>query len=79
MLEFPNCSSLNPEGRRFEIGSSFTWDSEGMRAASVCPHVWEGDLFRGALLEKELIVGSEEEYREGTVKEAKVDVFHQVT
>ena len=73
LFEFPNRSPLNSEGRRFEVGSCFTWNSEGMRAAGVGPHVWEGDLFRGALLEEEFAVWAawaawgEEKYGEGTV------------
>ena len=50
-----------------------------MGAAGVGPHVWEGDLFGGTLLEEKLAVWGEEEDAEGPVEEAEVDVFHQVT
>ena len=50
-----------------------------VRAAGVGPHVGEGDLFAGALLEEELVRGwVEEEDAEGAVEEALVDVAHEV-
>lgn len=49
-----------------------------MRAAGVCPHVWEGDLFRGTLLQEEFVLIVEKEYGEGSVEEALVDVGHEM-
>ena len=50
-----------------------------VRAARVGPHVWERDFLARPLLEKQLFrLGVEEEYGEGAVEEALVDVGHQV-
>ena len=58
--------------------TSLARNTEGMRAASVGPHVWEGDLLCGALLEEELVLVVEEEDGEGAVKETLVDVRHEM-
>lgn len=54
-------------------------DGKGMRAASVGPHVGEGDLFRSSTLQQEL-AGSriKEEDGESTVQETLVDVGHEM-
>jgi hypothetical protein len=50
-----------------------------VRAASVGPHVGEGDLLRGTLLDQETTVGrAEEEDGEGAVQETLVDRGHEV-
>lgn len=52
---------------------------ERVRAAGVGPHVGEGDLLGGALLEEQFLGrGVEDEGGEGAVQEALVDVAHQV-
>lgn len=49
-----------------------------MRAASVCPHVGERDLFAGTLLKKKTVLRIEQEDAEGSMQETLVDVFHQM-
>ena len=50
---------------------------ERVRAASVRPHVWERDLLRGALLQKQAsIAGPEDEGGECTMQETFVYVLH---
>jgi len=49
-----------------------------MRAAGICPHVGEGDLFGGTLLEEELVLVVEKEDREGSVQKPLIDVGHKV-
>lgn len=50
-----------------------------MRAAGICPHIWESDLFTRSLLQKELLGRRmKEEGREGTVEETLVDVRHEM-
>ena len=53
-------------------------DVERVRAAGVRPHVGERDLLRGALLEEQSVLVVEQEDGEGAVKQALVDVGHQV-
>ena len=43
---------------------------ERVRAARVRPHLWEGDLRRGALLQEQPALGVEEHHREGAVADA---------
>lgn len=61
-----------------EVGARLGGHAEGVRAAGVGPHVGEGDLFRGALLEEQLVLVVEEEDGEGSVEEALVDVGHEM-
>ena len=49
-----------------------------MGAAGVRPHVREGDLLRGPLLQEQLVLVVEEEDGEGAVQQALVYVGHQV-
>lgn len=50
-----------------------------MRATCVGPHVREGDLLRGPLLQQELAVRRPEDERgEGAMEQALVDVLHEV-
>jgi hypothetical protein len=52
---------------------------QGMRTARVRPHVGEGDLLAGALLQQQFVrLGMEEEDAEGAVEETVVDVGHEV-
>lgn len=61
-----------------EVVTSLAGDAQGVGAAGVGPHVGEGDLLAGALLEEELVLVVEEEDREGSVEETLVDVGHEV-
>ena len=49
-----------------------------MGATGVGPEVGEGDLLRGSLLEEQAVLGVEEEDGECAVKQAFVDVLHEV-
>lgn len=52
---------------------------QGVGAAGVGPHVWEGDLFRRPLLQQQLLRPRvEHERRKGPVQQAPVDVGHEV-
>lgn len=61
-----------------EVRARLVGHVQGVRAARVCPHVGEGDLLGGALLEEELVLVVEEEDGEGAVEEPLVDVGHKV-
>lgn len=50
-----------------------------MRTASIGPHVGEGDLFTGTLLEKQTVLRIEQEDTEGSMQETLVDIFHKMT
>jgi hypothetical protein len=78
VLELALGSSLDTGNRVFERGTSLGRDVERVRAASVGPHIGEGDLLGSALLEEELVLIVEEEDRKGTVKETLVNVGHEM-
>lgn len=78
MLKLALGSSLDTRDRVLESGTSLGRDVKRVRAASVGPHVGEGDLLSGALLEEELVLVVKEEDGEGTVKEALVNVGHEM-
>ncbi|KAI6769309.1 hypothetical protein HG531_010413 [Fusarium graminearum] len=78
MLKLALGSSLDTRDRVLESGTSLGRDVKRVRAASVGPHVGEGDLLGGALLEEELVLVVKEEDGEGTVKEALVNVGHEM-
>lgn len=61
-----------------QVGSRFGRHVQRVGAARVGPHVGEGNLFRRALLQKQLVLVVEEEDGEGSVEEALVDVGHKV-
>ena len=61
-----------------QVGARLRGDVQRVGAAGVGPHVGEGDLFRGALLEEELVLIVEEEDGEGAVEQSLVDVGHQM-
>ena len=61
-----------------EVRARLVGHVQRVRAARVCPHVGEGDLLGGALLEEELVLVVEEEDGEGAVEEPLVDVGHEV-
>lgn len=70
---------LDAHDRGIELRTRLPGHAQRVRAAGVGPHVSEGDLLGGALLEQQTLVGVEEEDGEGTVQEAFVDVGHEVT
>src|ERR1700710_1163671 len=69
MIEFPLGSSLNAHHRFLQFDTAFTWDSKGMRATCIGPHVWESNLLGRALLEEQLILRVEEKDRESAVQQ----------
>lgn len=74
-------SAHHPSGPIFTkliLFNQFRSSVQGVRAASVGPHVGESDLLGGTLLKQELVVGVEQEDTKGTVQEASVDVGHQM-
>lgn len=79
MVQLSLRRSLHAHHCRFQICPCFARNAERMRAARVGPHVWKCDFLRGTLLEQESVGGVEEEDGEGAVKEAGVDVGHQMT
>ena len=78
VVQLPLRGALHTQNGRVELSASLTWDTQGVRAASVGPHVREGDLLGGALLEEQLVLVVEEEDGEGTVEETLVNVGHQM-
>lgn len=78
VLKLTLSSSLDTGDRVFKGSTSLGRDVEGMGAASVGPHVGEGDLFGCALLEEELVLVVEEEDGKRAVKEALIDVGHEM-
>lgn len=78
VVQFPLRSVLDAGDTLCEIRAGFARDHERVRAAGVCPHVGEGDLFGGALLQEELVLVVEEKDGEGSVEQAFVDVAHEV-
>ena len=61
VIQLPLRGALHTQNGRVELSASLTWDTQGVRAASVGPHVGECDLFTSALLEKEAVFGVEQE------------------
>ena len=78
VLQLAARSSLDAINGVGQVGAGLTGDSQGVRAARVGPHVGEGDLLGGTLLEQELVLVVEEEDGEGAVEETLVNVGHQV-
>ena len=78
VVQFPLRRALHPQDSRIQLSTSLTRNSKRVGAASVGPHIGEGDLLGGALLQQETVVGVEQEDRECTVEETLVDVGHQV-
>jgi len=58
--------------------SRLAWNAKRMRAAGIRPHVGECDFLRRSLLEQKAIVGIEQEYGKSAVKQAFVDVGHEM-
>lgn len=78
VVELALGSALSTRDGVNEVGASLAGDAERVRAAGVGPHVGERNLLGGSLLEEELVLVVEEEDGKGAVKEALVDVGHQV-
>jgi len=78
VIQLPLRSTLYTQNGRIKLRTGLTGDSKRVRAAGVGPHVGEGDLLAGALLQKEALVGVEQKNGEGTVQETLFNVGHQV-
>ena len=78
VVQLPLRSILDATDGVLEGGAGLVGHVERVGAAGVGPHVGEGDLFRGALLQEQLVLVVEEENGEGSVQEALVDVRHKV-
>lgn len=78
VVELALGSALDAHDGVGEVGAGLAGDAERVGAAGVCPHVGEGDLLGGALLEEELVLVVEEEDGKGAVEEALVDVGHEM-
>lgn len=78
VVQFPLGSSLGPRDRIGQVGARLGGDAERVRAASVGPHIGEGDLLGSPLLQQQLVLIVKEEDGEGAVKEPLVDVLHQM-
>ena len=78
VVQFPLRGALHAQHSGVQLRAGLARHTQRVRAASVRPHVREGDLFGGALLQKQALVGIEEENGEGAVEETAVDVGHQM-
>jgi len=78
LIQLPLRGALDAHDCRIQIGAGLSWYTEWVGAASICPHIWECDLFGCSLLEKELVLGVEKENGKGTVKKTLVNVLHQM-
>lgn len=78
VVQFPPGSVLDTSDSIGKGRPGLVGKVEGVRAAGVCPHVGEGDLFGGALLKEELVLVVEKEDGEGPVKKTLVDVGHKM-
>lgn len=78
VVQFPLRSILDAGDTLLEIRARLARDHQRVRAASIRPHVGEGNFFGGTLLQQELILVVEEKDGEGSVKKAFVDVAHEM-
>lgn len=78
VVQFPLRSILDASYTLFEIRARLARDHQGVRAASIRPHIGEGDFLGGTLLQKELVLVVKEKNGKGSVKEAFVDVAHKM-
>jgi len=76
VVQLAHCGATHALNRCLESNASLSRYAERMRAACICPHIWESDLLGRALLEKKTVLGVEEEDGEGAVEQSSVDVFH---
>lgn len=70
--------ALDALDRKRQGGASLGGNAQRVGAAGVGPEVGESDLLGGSLLEEQAVLGVEEEDGECAVKEAFVDVLHEV-
>lgn len=78
VLQLATSSVLDTRNGIWKVITTLSWNTQRVRAASVGPHIWEGNLLGSALLEQELVVLVEEEDGECAVEETLVDVGHKV-
>lgn len=78
VVQFPLRSALHTQDCSVQFRTSLSGNSQRVGAAGIGPHVGEGDLLGGALLQEQTLVGIEQENGKGTVKETLVNVGHQV-
>ncbi len=77
VFQFPGCRHTHTE--LLSLDFLLLKVIEGVRAACVRPHVREGDLLCGALLEQQLAIAwSEDESGECAVEETLVDILHEM-
>src|ERR1700712_3748132 len=68
VIEFADCCVLHACDSLLKFDTTLTGDSKGVGAACVCPHIRERDLLGGTLLQKQLVIWTEEENRESAVE-----------
>lgn len=78
VAQLPLRRALHSNNGGIQLGASLSRNPKRVGAAGVGPHVGEGNLLGGALLQQQALVGVEEEDGKGTVKKTLVDVGHQV-
>jgi hypothetical protein len=78
LVEFALSSTLDAHDSGFQGRAGLGGNTKRVRAAGVGPHVGEGDLLRGSLLQKKAVLVVEEEDGESAVQETLLDVLHQV-
>lgn len=78
VFQLPLGGVLDTKNGIWQVGTRLVGHVQGVGAASVGPHVGEGNLLRGALLQEQLVVTVEEKNRESPVEETLVDVRHEV-
>jgi hypothetical protein len=78
VTELPLSSALHTQYSSIKLGTSLARNSKRVGAAGVGPHVREGDLLGGALLEQKAIVGVEQENRESAMEKTLVNIGHQM-
>lgn len=78
VVQFPLRCALHTQDSCIQLRASLSRDAQRMGAAGIGPHVGEGNLLGGALLQEQALIGIEQENGKGTMKEVLVDVAHQV-
>jgi hypothetical protein len=76
VVQLALCSSLDACDSFSQFGTTLARNTKRVRAACVGPHIGEGDLFRGTLLNKQFILGVEEKDGESAVEKSFVDICH---
>jgi hypothetical protein len=78
VVQLPLRRAFHALNCRIELGTGLAGDAQGVGAAGIGPHIGEGDLLSGALLEQKAVLRVKEENGKGTVKETLVNVGHQM-